>query len=128
MGTQEFYSAVDDLGAVSDSLVVHLEDSEGELGELLMFVSIAPGNAFDSRLRDTIRETLRSRMSPRYVPDMIIEVPAIPLTITGKRLEVPVKRILKGMPLGPEIAASLVDRDMLEPFIALAATRRATAE
>ena len=128
MGTQEFYSAVEDLPEIADSLVVHLEDTEGGLGELLMFVSLVPGIALDSGLRDTIRRTLRERLSPRYVPNEITDVPVIPRTITGKRLEVPVKRILSGVPPPSEVVGSIADSQALDPFIAMARSRRAASE
>ena len=128
MGTQEFYSAVEDLPEIADSLVVHLEDTEGGLGELLMFVSLVPGIALDSGLRGTIRRTLRERLSPRYVPNEITDVPVIPRTITGKRLEVPVKRILSGVPPPSEVVGSIADSQALDPFIAMARSRRAASE
>jgi acetoacetyl-CoA synthetase len=128
MGTQEFYSAVEEIPTISDSLIIHLENSEGGLGELLMFISLTSDGVFDESLKDQIRQTLRERLSPRYVPDEIIEVPVIPRTITGKRLEVPVKRILSGVAVGPEVRASLTDGDALDRFVALAASRSSSPE
>lgn len=128
MGTQEFYSAVEEIQELTDSLVVHLEDAQGGLGELLMFVSLTKGSVLDSRLCDAISGVLRKRLSPRFVPDEIISVPVIPRTITGKRLEVPVKRILRGTPLGPEIVGSLADSSALAPFITMALSRRPVTE
>jgi acetoacetyl-CoA synthetase len=94
MGTSELYSVVEELPEVSDSLVVHLEDDEGGAGELLLFV-VAD---LDEDLRRRIAGALRSQLSPRHVPDTIAAVPAIPRTLTGKKLEAPVKRILRGAP------------------------------
>jgi len=127
MGTQEFYSAIEDVAEISDSLVVHLEDPDGGMGELLMFVSLLSRTKLNAGLRDKIRDALRTRLSPRSVPDQIIEVSTIPRTITGKRLEVPVKRILTGSSFGPELRGSLADTGALDPFIHLAASRRATS-
>jgi len=127
MGTQEFYSAIEDVAEISDSLVVHLEDPDGGMGELLMFVSLLSRTKLNAGLRDKIRDALRTRLSPRSVPDQIIEVSSIPRTITGKRLEVPVKRILTGSSFGPELRGSLADTGALDPFIRLAASRRATS-
>jgi acetoacetyl-CoA synthetase len=90
MGTSEFYSVVEELPEVSDSLVVHLEDAD----ELLLFV-VAD---LDDGLRGRIAGALRAQLSPRHVPDTIAAVPAIPRTLTGKKLEAPVKRILRGAP------------------------------
>ena len=84
---------------VTDALVVHLEDDEGGAGELVLFVVLADGVELDDELRGTIGRNLRSQLSPRHVPDTIRAVPAIPRTLTGKKLEAPVKRILRGDPV-----------------------------
>lgn len=126
MGTQEFYAAMETIPSVADSMVVHLEDPEGGLGELIMFVSLPQGVVLDSDLLETIRSTLQSRLSPRSVPNQIIVVPVIPRTITGKRLEVPVKRMLNGYEVGHDVTTVLADPNALGPFRQLAATRHAT--
>jgi acetoacetyl-CoA synthetase len=128
MGTQEFYSVIEEIPDVSDSLVVHLEDPAGGMGELLMFVSLVPGASLDAGLRDMIEHALRDRLSPRHVPNEITVVPVIPRTITGKRLEIPVKQILLGASLGSEVLGSLADGHALDPFVAMAAPRRALTE
>jgi acetoacetyl-CoA synthetase len=92
MGTSELYAVVEELPEVSDSLVVHVEDDEGGAGELILFV-VAD---LDETLKAKIVSALRSQLSPRHVPDTIAAVPAIPRTLTGKKLEAPVKRILRG--------------------------------
>ena len=94
MGTSELYTVVEELPEVTDSLVVHLEDDEGGPGELVLFVVAE----LDDDLRGRIAGALRSQLSPRHVPDTIAAVPAIPRTLTGKKLEAPVKRILRGAP------------------------------
>ncbi|MEO5703616.1 MAG: acetoacetate--CoA ligase [Candidatus Limnocylindrales bacterium] len=129
IGTSEFYGIVEALPEIADSLVVHLEDAAGDgPGELLLFVVARDGVAVDDPLRRRIGATLREELSPRHVPDSIIEVGAVPRTLSGKKLEVPVKRILLGAP--PDIAASkdaLADPGSLAPFEALARERmRAT--
>ena len=81
----------------------------------------APGAVIDASARARIAASLRRELSPRHVPDEIVSVPAIPRTLTGKKLEVPVKRILQGEP--PDTVASrhsLADPEALDPFIALA--------
>jgi acetoacetyl-CoA synthetase len=108
MGTSEFYSVVEEQPEVEDSLVVHLEDPEGGSGELLLFVQLAPGLSLDDDLRKRLGAALRSALSPRHVPDTIEAVPAIPRTLTGKKLELPVKRILQGAP-----AEQVASRDAL---------------
>jgi acetoacetyl-CoA synthetase len=127
IGTAEFYGIVEALPGVADSLVVHLEDASGGPGELLLFVVPREGGV-DDELRARIAGALRSELSPRHVPDSILEVPAVPRTLSGKKLEVPVKRILLGLPT--EQAASrdsLADTEALRPFEALARERSAAA-
>jgi acetoacetyl-CoA synthetase len=104
LGTSEFYSVVEALPEIADSLVIHLEDDEGGPGELLLFVVLQPGCVLDDALRGRIAGELRGALSPRHVPDAVIAVAAVPRTLSGKKLEVPVKRILLGVP--PEQAAS----------------------
>ncbi|HET9680710.1 MAG TPA: acetoacetate--CoA ligase [Candidatus Limnocylindrales bacterium] len=128
IGTAEFYGVVEALPEVADSLVVHLEDEAGGPGELLLFIALRDGRELDAGLRGSIAGALRAELSPRHVPDSIVAVPSIPRTLSGKKLEVPIKRILLGMP--PDTAASrdaLADPRSLAPFEALAATRRAAA-
>ena len=120
IGTAEFYAVVEANPAVADSLVVHL-DEDGD--RLLLFVALREGSALDDTLRAEILGELRTALSPRHVPDEIRAVPAIPRTLSGKKLEVPVKRILTGTP--PEVAASrgsLADPTSLDAFVELAAS------
>ena len=86
------------------------------------------GSTLDDDLQGTIRTALRDGLSPRHVPDTILEVPAIPRTLSGKKLEVPVKRILLGLP-AEQVASkdALADPRSLEPFEALAAERQGAA-
>jgi acetoacetyl-CoA synthetase len=117
LGTSDFYSVVEALPEVADSLVVHLDGS----GELVLFVSLAPDIELDDALRARIAEALRRDLSPRHVPDRIEAVPGIPRTLSGKKLEVPVKRILAGTPV--EVAASrgsLANPETLDYFASLA--------
>jgi acetoacetyl-CoA synthetase len=117
MGTAELYSVVEALPEVADSLVVHLEDGAGGPGRLLLFVTPAPGHTLDDDLRARIVAALRRDLSPRHVPDAIHEVPGVPRTLSGKKLEVPVKRILLGA--SPDTAASrgsLANPEALDAF------------
>ena len=123
LGTGELYAVVEELPEIVDSLVVHLEDAGGP-GELLLFVEPAEGVVVDEALRARIAGALRSQLSPRHVPDAIVAVPAVPRTLTGKKLEVPVKRILLGA--RPEQIASrdaLARPDALDAFVDYAAAR-----
>ena len=128
VGTAELYGVVESLPGIADSLVVHLEDPGGGAGELLLFVVVRDGVPLDDGLRARIAAALRTGLSPRHVPDSVMAVTTIPRTLSGKKLEVPVKRILLGMP--PEAAASrdaLADPRSLEPFEQLAAGRASAA-
>ncbi|MDQ1485282.1 MAG: acetoacetyl-CoA synthetase [Actinomycetota bacterium] len=97
MGTAEFYTVVEDHPAVLDSLVVHIDIVDGRSGgSLVLLVVLVPDVALDEDLRRQLASSLRSRLSPRHVPDAVVQVPSIPKTVTGKKLEVPVKRYLQG--------------------------------
>ena len=96
IGTAEIYRAVDKVRAVKDSLIVNLERANGD-HYMPLFVLLNDGVELDEALRREINQTLRSEYSPRHVPDEIIEVGDIPYTISGKKLESPVKKILMGM-------------------------------
>jgi acetoacetyl-CoA synthetase len=98
MGTSEFYRVVERLPAVADSLVVDTGQL-GQDGRLILYVVPAAGFTVDAELTATIRSLLRAELSPRHVPDEIHEVPGIPRTLSGKKLEVPVRRILLGTPV-----------------------------
>ncbi|MER5382732.1 acetoacetate--CoA ligase [Streptomyces sp. NPDC002688] len=95
MGSADIYAVVDQLSEIADSLVIGVEQADG--GYFMpLFVVPAQGTALDDALRRRITTAIRSRLSPRHVPDLIVPVPAVPRTLTGKKLEVPVKRILQG--------------------------------
>jgi acetoacetyl-CoA synthetase len=115
IGTAEFYAIVEGFPEVADSLVVHLEDGD----RLILFLAMQPGMELDDALRSRLISDLRSSLSPRHAPDEIVAVPSIPRTLSGKKLEVPVKRILIGTP--PDHAASrdsLSDPTSLDAFVA----------
>ncbi len=124
LGTGEFYAVVEDVHEVLDSLVVHLEDPEGGPGELLLFVQLREGESLSDELRARIGAALRGALSPRHVPDAVEAVPAIPRTMTGKKLELPVKRILQGTP-AEQVASrdALADPDSIDAFVAYARGR-----
>jgi acetoacetyl-CoA synthetase len=95
MGTSEFYRVVEGFDEVADSLVVDTGRLGAE-GRLILYVTPAPGRRLDDDLRGRLRAALRAELSPRHVPDEIREVPGIPRTLSGKKLEVPVRKILLG--------------------------------
>jgi acetoacetyl-CoA synthetase len=124
LGTGEFYSVVEEFPELADALVVHLEDDAGGMGELLLFVVPAAGATVDDELLGRVRAALKRDLSPRHVPDAIIPVTGIPRTLTGKKLEAPVKRILRGEP-AEKVASrdSLADPAALDAFVNLASER-----
>lgn len=93
MGTSELYACVEDISWVNEALVVGLELDTGYF--MPLFVSVKEGNLTEER-KDEIRRKIRKELSPRYVPDEIFQVPQIPKTLNGKKLELPVKRLLSG--------------------------------
>jgi acetoacetyl-CoA synthetase len=120
MGTAEFYAVVEGFDEVADSLVVHLEDPSGGPGELWLFVVAADNEDLARR----VKAALRRDLSPRHVPDRIVTVAAIPRTLSGKKLEVPVKRILSGVPPTQALTlASVANPESLDSFIGLAQAR-----
>jgi acetoacetyl-CoA synthetase len=121
MGTSEFYRVVEALPEVGDSLVVDT-GRLGEPGRLILFVVAAPGCELDDDLTGRLRAALRAQLSPRHVPDEIHQVPGIPRTLSGKKLEVPVRKILLGS--APERVAdpnALANPDVLGAFSAFRA-------
>jgi len=103
MGTSEIYSAVDRVEEVTDSLVVDVP-REGGSSFMPLFVVLQEGVELDDDLESRIKSSIKENASPRHVPNEIFAVPEIPKTLNGKKLEVPVKKILSGTP--PEEAAS----------------------
>jgi len=121
LGTAEFYTVVESFPEVTDSLVVHLEDDAGGMGELLLFLSLDDGESLDDDLRSRLAGQLRSNLSPRHVPDEFVVVPAIPRTLSGKKCEVPVKRILRGGDPDTVVAmGALANPQSIEAFVAFA--------
>jgi len=124
LGTAEFYTVVEGLAEVVDSVVVHLEDDEGGAGELLLFVVLADGLELDDALRKKICRELRTALSPRHVPDEIHQVRAVPRTLSAKKLEVPVKKILTGIPVDRAAAkGALANPESLNAFATFAQSR-----
>ncbi|WP_198587115.1 acetoacetate--CoA ligase [Glycomyces xiaoerkulensis] len=116
MGTAEFYSVVESIAGVADSLVVHLDDDDED--RLMLFVACNEDVSLDDAMRRRILLTLREQLSPRHVPDSVQEVPAVPRTLSGKKVEIPVKKILKGVK--PEEAISkdaLANPEALRAFL-----------
>src|SRR5581483_2869344 len=124
LGTSEFYSVLEELDEVLDGLVVHLEEPD----ELILFVVLREGVELDDALRQRIASALRDSLSPRHTPDTIVALPAIPQTLTGKKLELPVKRILSGVPPAEVVSPdALANPASIEPVVEYARTRGSDA-
>ena len=124
IGTAEIYSVVEALDEVEDSIVVNL-DLPGGHSFMPLFVVTAEGRELDDDLADRIRAAIREAYSPRHVPDRIYSVPKVPTTLTGKKMEVPVRKILLG-----QAADKVASRDAmanpaaLDYFVEYARTQR----
>jgi acetoacetyl-CoA synthetase len=127
MGTSEFYRVIEQMPEIVDSLVVDTGSLEDATGRLYLFVVLAPNAALDEAMKKGIASEVRQKLSPRHVPDEILAVPAVPRTLSGKKLEVPVKRLLLGA--APEKIASrdtLANPEAFDAFVTLAAELRGT--
>jgi acetoacetyl-CoA synthetase len=107
MGTSEIYSAVEAVPEVLDTLVIDVERADGEAW-MPLFVVLQEGVRLDDELRSRIARRVREHCSPRHVPDEVLQIEEVPRTLSGKKLEVPVKKILMG-----EDPARAASRDSL---------------
>jgi acetoacetyl-CoA synthetase len=124
IGTAEIYAALESVGEVADALIVNL-DLPGGGFFMPLFVTLADGAVLDDALRGKIAGRLRSEYTARHVPDTIIVVPAIPATLTGKKMEVPVRKILLGT--RPDDAANrnaMANPQALDAFAEYARTQQ----
>jgi acetoacetyl-CoA synthetase len=119
MGTAEFYTVVESLDEVLDSLVIDTSGAGRDDGELLCFLVLASGVAL-ADVEPRLRAALREALSPRHVPNRFIQVAEVPRTLNGKKCEVPVKKILAGLDPNKAVSAgALRNPDSLAPFVAL---------
>jgi acetoacetyl-CoA synthetase len=100
LGTSEFYEVIDEMPAIEEALVVHVDDGDPGMGTLILFVTTPTGEDLPGEAEREIRASLRTELSPRHEPDRIVLVSSIPKSPTGKRQEVPVKRVLMDPTLG----------------------------
>jgi acetoacetyl-CoA synthetase len=125
MGTADIYAAVEAIPAVLDCVVLGVEQRDGGYW-MPLFVQLAPGAELTPELEAEIKAAIRAHASPRHVPDEITVVPGVPHTRTGKRLEVPLKRLFQG--LAPEKAlnvGAVDDASVVEHYVELARARQA---
>ncbi|MCI0385713.1 acetoacetate--CoA ligase [Streptomyces sp. CNQ085] len=124
MGSADIYEVVERLPEIRESLVIGAEQPDGGYW-MPLFVHLAQEAVLDDALRDRIRRSIREQLSPRHVPDEIIEVEGVPHTLTGKRLEIPVKRLLQGADLDKAVnPGSVDDIGLLRFYERLARERR----
>ena len=120
MGSSEIYRAVEALPEVVDSLVIGVEQAHGHY-YMPLFVVLQTDATLDEMLKRRINTAIRNQVSPHHVPDEILVIAEVPRTLSGKKLEVPVKRILMGLPLEKVMSLdALSNPEAMQPFLALA--------
>lgn len=115
MGTADIYAAVESLPEVVDSLVVDLEDGAGG-SKLLMFVVPGEGRRLDGAMQADMAAAIRKTLSPRFIPDVFIAAPAIPRTLSGKKQEIPIKRLFQGWPVAKVINPEGIENPEVVPW------------
>jgi acetoacetyl-CoA synthetase len=116
MGTSEFYRVVEEHPDVEDSLVIDTS-AAGVEGRLLLYVVLRDGADLAAVTAD-LRQRIRSQLSPRHVPDEVIAIAEVPRTLNGKKCEVPVKRVLAGVPLDEAVSqGALKNPAAMQPFL-----------
>jgi acetoacetyl-CoA synthetase len=124
IGTAEVYRSLLGVEAVEDSLIVNLDLPGGKFF-MPLFVKTKGDVPLDERIADEIRARIRREYSPRHLPDKILQVKAIPYTLTGKKMEVPVRRILMGVAVEKAAnRAAMAQAESLDYFIEYARTQR----
>ena len=127
MGTSELYSAVEALPEVLDAMVVDLEYL-GRESYMPLFVVLREGLALDDDLRTRLVNAIKTALSPRFVPNEIFQVSAIPRTLSGKKQELPIKKLLLGQALDKVVnREAMANPECLDWYAALADTRQAEA-
>jgi acetoacetyl-CoA synthetase len=125
MGTADIYAAVESVPEVRDCVVLGVEQRDGGYW-MPLFVQLAPGEELTDELQARIRDAIRRQASPRHVPDEVLAVPAVPHTRTGKRLEVPLKRLFQGTDPARALNLGAVDDPAaVDHYVRLAAERGA---
>ncbi|PPJ17224.1 acetoacetate--CoA ligase [Nocardia nova] len=126
MGSADIYQAVEQLPEIAEALVIGAEQPDGGYW-MPLFVTLAPGAELTDELKQRINATIRAEVSPRHVPDEIIAAPGIPHTRTGKKLEVPIKKLFQGADPDRVVERSAVDNaDLLTWYAEVPARKRAT--
>jgi acetoacetyl-CoA synthetase len=124
LGSADIHDIVERFPEITEALVIGAEEPDGGYW-MPLFVTLTAGAVLDDDLRKQIKDAIRSGVSPRHVPDEILEVPGIPHTRTGKKLEVPVKRLLQGAPAEEVVNPATVDApDLIDYYARLGTERR----
>ena len=127
MGTSELYSAVEALPEVMDSMVVDLEYL-GRESYMPLFVVLRPGLSLDDAMSAKINGVIRTALSPRFLPNAIFQVTEIPRTLSGKKQELPIKKLLLGQPLEKVInKEAMANPGCLDWYVDFAASHRAVS-
>ncbi|MYW90402.1 acetoacetate--CoA ligase [Amycolatopsis rubida] len=125
MGSADIYDAVEPLPEIAEALVLGVEEPDGGYW-MPLFVTLSPGTELDDGLRSRLVAAIRAHASPRHVPDEIVAAPGIPHTRTGKKLEVPLKRIMQGAePSAVADPAAVDDPALIDWYAGVAAARAA---
>ena len=123
MGTSEIYSAVEGLPEVLDSMVVDLEYL-GRDSYMPLFVVLRPGLALDNAMRKKLNDAIKTSLSPRFLPNDIFQVAEIPRTLSGKKQELPIKKLLLGQPIDKVVnREAMANPGSLDWYVDLAARR-----
>ena len=123
MGTSELYSAIEALPEVLDSMVVDLEYL-GRESYMPLFVVLREGLTLDDTLKAKINGAIRTALSPRFVPNDVFQVAEIPRTLSGKKQELPIKKLLLGQPIEKVINKdAMANPGCLDWYVAFASAR-----
>lgn len=115
MGTAEIYAAVEQLPQIVDSMLIDVERDTGE-SELILFLVPEAGKAVDAALHAEVASAIRTSLSPRFLPDRLIAAPGIPRTLSGKKQELPIKRLFAGWPVAKVVSPDATATPELLPW------------
>jgi acetoacetyl-CoA synthetase len=115
MGTAEIYAAVERLPEIADAMIIDVEDREGD-NRLLLFIVPSEGRTVDAAMETAVAAAIRTGLSPRFVPDRLIAAPGIPRTLSGKKQELPIKRLFAGWPVAKVVNAGATATPELLPW------------
>jgi len=119
IGTAEIYNAVNDLEEVKDSLVITTDESDGT-SNMLLFVQLMDDLKLNDQIKTKLNSNLRKQYSPRHVPDIVFQVKDIPYTLSGKKLEIPVKKIFSGVSIEKVVSKDIMrNPESLKNFSAI---------